>query len=162
MAKMIPVGLATLALLVGTAGTLLPGLPGLPLMGLAVLAYGWWEGFAAISPGYLAFVAGLIALAMAGEHWARAWGTRRFGGTAWGAWGAVAGSILGLFFLPLGLVAGPFAGAVAGELLAGRRAGQALRAGVGGVVGVLVGTGLNLAAALVILLTFLYRALGGG
>lgn len=161
VANIIALSLATLGLLVGVAGTLLPGLPGLPLMGAVVLIYGWWEGFDAISTGYLALVALLIGGALVGEHYARAWGAQRFGGSRWGAWGAVLGSLVGLFFMPVGLVAGPFAGAFLGELLAGRKAGEAMRAGLGGVLGVFLGTGLNLAAALVILFTFLYRAIGG-
>ena len=40
-----------------------------------------------------------------------------FGGTKWGATGAIIGAIVGLFFMPFGLILGPLIGASAFELL---------------------------------------------
>ncbi|MDE6183706.1 MAG: DUF456 domain-containing protein, partial [Rikenellaceae bacterium] len=48
--------------------------------------------------------------------------------------------IAGLFFLPWGIIAGPFIGAVGGELLGGKNTGQALKSGFGSLMGFLFGT----------------------
>lgn len=153
--------LAALLMLVGVLGTLVPALPGVPLVWAVALLYGWWEGFRSISPAYLGWTAALAVAALLGERYAAAWGSRRFGGSRAGAWGAFLGSVVGLFFMPVGLVAGPFLGALAGELLAGRSGEDAVRASFGSVMGVFLGTAFNFAVALILLATFLYRTLGG-
>ena len=53
----------------------------------------------------------------------------------------MAGTILGLFFMPWGIIIGPFLGAVIGELIGGNKdLAHALRAGIGCLIGFLVGT----------------------
>jgi uncharacterized protein YqgC (DUF456 family) len=42
--------------------------------------------------------------------------------------------------MPWGIIAGPFIGAVVGEMLGGRNLPQALRAGIGTLIGFMVGT----------------------
>lgn len=51
---------------------------------------------------------------------------------------------MGVFFLPLGIIIGPFIGAIAGELLGGRGLSQAMKAGLGSLVGFLLGTVVKL------------------
>ena len=64
--------------------------------------------------------------------------SRWFGGTKWGAIGAIAGAIAGLFFLPLGLILGPLIGACGFELLFGEQdARKAAVSGFGSAVGAL-------------------------
>ena len=67
-------------------------------------------------------------------------GTKYFGGSKWGERGCVVGTIAGLFFMPWGIVVGPFVGALAGELIGGSRTGQALKASLGSLIGFLLGT----------------------
>lgn len=154
--------LAVVLMGIGVLGTFLPVLPGLGLMWCVAALYGWFEGFQRITPGYLAVMGVLVAIAMVGEHYARAWGARKFGGSRSGAWGAVIGSILGLFFLPIGLFLGPFLGAVLGELITGRQGKEAMRAGLGSMIGVLAGTLGNFTVGLIMFLTFLFRMFWGG
>ncbi len=61
-----------------------------------------------------------------------------------GVWGSVVGSIVGMFFGPIGIIFGPFLGALAGEFADGKKSKDALRAGVGSFVGFLLGTGVKL------------------
>jgi uncharacterized protein YqgC (DUF456 family) len=151
--------IALLVMLVGVAGTLLPALPGLPLIWLAMLGYGLVEGFREMSPAFLAVALLVVAATQVAEHYARAWGARTFGAGKAGAWGAVIGSIAGLFFMPIGLVLGPFLGAMLFELVAGRSGEQALKAGVGGLVGVLGSVVVNLVVALGLTVAFVMKVL---
>jgi uncharacterized protein YqgC (DUF456 family) len=52
--------------------------------------------------------------------------------------------IIGLFFLPWGIIVGPFLGAVAGELSGGSNLAQAIRAGFGSLIGFMFGTLMKL------------------
>ena len=134
--------------LVGIAGTVLPGLPGaiLVLAGLGLAA--WIDGFSRVGLGTLAVLAALTAATYALDLVATAVGARRFGTSWWGVLGAVAGAMVGLFFGPPGLVLGPFLGAFAAELVARRDVRQAGRAGVGAWLGLLLGTAARLALVL--------------
>ena len=71
-------------------------------------------------------------------------GSKYSGGSKWGNWGCVIGTVIGLFFAPWGLIAGPFLGAVIGELLGDKKLSQALKSGFGSLVGFLLGTVLKL------------------
>jgi uncharacterized protein YqgC (DUF456 family) len=86
-------------------------------------------------------------------------GARKFGASRTGFWGAVAGMLLGLLaFPPFGLFIGAFLGAIAGELWVGKQTHDALRAGWGVFVGLLVGMVLKLTAS-GIMTFFFVRAL---
>ena len=56
------------------------------------------------------------------------------------------GACVGVFFFPLGLLAGPFAGALVGELLAGRNLTDGVHSGFGAVLGFLGGVFAKLLA----------------
>jgi len=61
-----------------------------------------------------------------------------FGGSRWGALGALIGGVVGMFFMPFGLLVGPLLGAVIGEMTVARRETKpAMISGVGSVVGTL-------------------------
>lgn len=151
--------IALLAMLVGVAGTFLPGLPGIPLIWLAMLGYGLVEGFQEISWTFLGVSLLVVILSQVAEYYARALGASKFGASRAGAWGAVIGSLVGLFFLPIGLVAGPFLGALVAELLTGRRTDEAVRAGIGSLLGVLASMVVNVLVALGLVIAFVIQVL---
>ena len=96
-----------------------------------------------------------ISVAQALEFFSGAMGSRWFGGTKWGAVGAFAGGIVGIFFMPLGLILGPLIGAFVGEYgFANQELRPATKSGVGSVVGTLTGMAINIAvgAAMVIVM----------
>lgn len=151
--------IALLAMLVGIAGTVVPLLPGLPLIWLAMLGYAFVERFEKVDAAFLGVSLAVLIAAEAADHLGRAWGARRFGASKSGALGAVLGSLAGLFFLPVGLIVGPFVGAAAAELLAGRTPSESIRAGWGGLIGALGSMAVKLAVAAGMTIAFAVRAL---
>ncbi len=72
-------------------------------------------------------------------------GTKWFGGTRWGALGALVGAVVGMFFMPFGLLVGPLLGAFVCEIgFAKRETHHAAISGVGSVVGTLAGMGIKI------------------
>ena len=69
--------------------------------------------------------------------------------------GAVVGGIVGLFFSLPGIILGPFVGALLLELTGGREFKPAAKAGMGAVLGLLVGAVGTLAMSLVMILLFI-------
>ncbi|HSB68087.1 MAG TPA: DUF456 domain-containing protein [Candidatus Methylomirabilis sp.] len=126
-------------LLAGLVGSVVPFLPGPPLILLAALVHAFATGFNLIGPGRLAILASLTVLAQLLDYLAAAVGTKKFGGSGWAVAGAVVGGIVGFFFGPLGLLLGPVLGAVAGELLKRGDLRHSLKAGLGTLIGMLLG-----------------------
>lgn len=144
---------------IGILGTFVPALPGIPLIWGAMLVYALFERFEDISPTFLVVTFLIVVAVQFAEHYARAWGAKRFGAGKAGAWGAVIGSIAGLFFMPIGLVLGPFLGALIAELLAGRETKDAFRAGLGGLVGVLGSVLINVIVGIGLTVAFIIAAI---
>ncbi len=139
--------LGIILLVVGLVGCIVPVLPGPPLSYLALifLQLTRWGNFSATFLVVMAFVAlGVTVL----DYVVPVWGTKKTGGTKAGMWGATIGLLLGIFFFPpLGIILGPLVGAVIGESLRGATLGQSFRAGLGSLLGFLMGTGLKLIAS---------------
>ncbi len=133
-----------LCLLTGFAGCLLPVLPGPPVayLGLVVLHLTERVQFSnrVLLGGLL-----LVLVVQVADMVIPVIGTKRWGGSRWGIWGCVVGSLTGLlFFPPFGFIGGSFIGAVVGELLGGKSSSGALKAGVGSFAGFLLGTVLKI------------------
>jgi len=82
-------------------------------------------------------------------------GAKYFGATKWGAFGAIIGALIGLFFGIIGLFVAPVIGAVAGEFIAGKRMIDAGRAGWGSLLGNLGAMLAKLIIALAMITIFL-------
>ena len=142
------VALAVVVILVGIAGTIIPGLPGavLVLAGLVWLA--WLDGFARVGAGTIALLVVMTAACYLVEVLATAAGASYVGASRW----AVGGAVLGLFAgLPLGLpglLVGPLVGAIGAEYLSRGTVEQATRAGLGAWVGVMLGSVIKIALIL--------------
>ena len=147
--------LAVVLVVAGLAGLLLPALPGAPLLFLGLVAAAWAEGFAYVGPWTLAALGLLALLTYAVDFAAGVFGARQFGASGRAMIGAGLGTLVGLFFGLIGLVAGPFLGAVAGELTVHRDLGRAGRAGLGTTLGLALGTAAKVALAFVMLGLFL-------
>ncbi len=142
-------------LIVGIIGSVVPFLPGpflifiagvvhtllLPGSGISV-----W-GFVALSLGLvLSYVVDLASGAM---------GARWFGASRWGIAGVFIGGIVGMFFVPVGLILGPLIGGVTFELIfAKKRLQPAAKSAWGSLLGTGVGLVLRLIVALGMMAVF--------
>lgn len=137
--------LGIICLLAGLAGCFLPVLPGPPVAYIAL----WLLHFtdrAEFTVTQLVVWGLLVVLAQVLDYVTPMLGTRYSGGTRWGNWGCVLGTIAGIFlFPPWGILLGPFAGAFIGELLGGKAFGKAFKAGFGAFAGFLVSVVLKVA-----------------
>jgi len=153
--------LSILILLAGFLGCLLPVLPGPPLSFVAVIIVHFTK-FADFTANELIFLGLLALIVQVLDFIVPAWGTKKFGGSRMGTWGAIIGLIAGLFFLPafgpfgiFTILGGPFLGAYVGEKLEGKNSEKALRAAFGSFIGFLAGTMMKLVAATIIAVYFI-------
>jgi uncharacterized protein YqgC (DUF456 family) len=128
-------------LIVGLVGCVLPALPGHLFILLAAIWHRLMVGpDAGISWWGFGILILLMAISQVFEIVSGSLGTQWFGGTKWGALGALVGGIVGLFFLPFGLLIGPLVGAFGFErLFAKREIRDSAVSGVGSMVGTMVG-----------------------
>lgn len=130
-------------LLAGLVGCILPVLPGPPLsfVALLILQITHWGDFENRFL-WLSALAAVVVTVL--DYVVPVWGTKRFGGTRAGVWGASIGLIVGLFIGPVGVILGPFVGAFVGELTGNSDSGNALRSAMGAFVGLMTGVVLKL------------------
>lgn len=146
--------LGLVLLIVGLLGCILPIIPGPPLSygGIILLHL---TKFGDFTTNFLVLFAILAVVVTVLDYFVPIWGTRKFGGTKYGSWGATIGVILGLFFFPpIGLIIMPFLGAVVGESIKGSDFEASLKAGLGSFFGFLLGTGLKLITSLIMTFYF--------
>ena len=143
--------LAVVLILVGVAGVILPALPGLPLVFVGMLVAAWAGDFQRIGAVPLVILGLLTLLSVVADFVATAAGAKRVGAGPLAVWGAALGTFAGIFFGPLGLLAGPFLGALLGELWHTRALRRATHVGLATWLGLLLGTVLKLALAFAML-----------
>jgi hypothetical protein len=132
--------LAWLIMLVGVAGSILPGLPSTPVVLLGAISHKLYFGATGVAWWVMGLLAGITVISLLVDYAASVYGAKRLGATWRGAAGAIVGGLVGLFFNLPGILLGPFLGAVLFELAGGRAWRQASRAGIGATLGLLAGT----------------------
>ena len=132
--------LAILLMLVGALGIVLPALPGIPLMFAGMVVAAAIDDFLSISWVTLAVLGFLTLLSVLIEFAASALGAKKVGASQRAVWGALLGTVIGLFFGIPGLLLGPFLGALVAELSVHGRMDQAGRVGVATWLGLIFGT----------------------
>lgn len=149
--------MVTVCLLVlGFIGTLVPFLPGHLIIFFA--AVGHWlmlRGESGVEWWTLVILGVLLTVSQVLEFMSGALGTRWFGGTRWGAVGALIGGIVGMFFMPLGLVFGPLIGSVLCEFaIAKKEVKPAAVSGVGSVLGTVAGLVVKVVVGVMMIVWF--------
>lgn len=131
-------------LLVGLVGCVLPIIPGPPMAYLSLVALHFTDK-ASFSTKQLVIWLLLVIIVQITDYFIPMMGVKKLGGSRWGNWGCLFGTLIGvIFFPPWGIIIGPFAGAFAGELLSGKSAHLAFKAGFGAFVGFLFSTVLKI------------------
>jgi uncharacterized protein YqgC (DUF456 family) len=131
--------LALLIMAVGLIGSVVPGLPGPPLVLLAAIGHRLYFGAQSAGNLALATLVLLMLLAILLDYLSTLVGARKFGATWRGVVGAALGAMVGLLGGPLGLLSGPFIGAALLEMAGGRELHDAGKAGLGALLGLLLG-----------------------
>ncbi|HNQ79658.1 MAG: DUF456 domain-containing protein [Acidobacteriota bacterium] len=144
----------------GLAGCVLPVMAGPPLNFAGLILLDWARGWNSFSPAFLVVMGLLTAGSMILDYVLPLSGTKRYGSSKRGFWGAFIGMAAGVFaFPPLGIIIGAFLGAVIGELAAGKESPAALRAGWGAFIGFLLAMGFRLALSGVMTFAFVLKLL---
>ena len=137
-------------LLIGLAGAVLP-LPGPPLSfaGLILLHISRFAEFSQTVLYTLGFVTIVIAVL---DYYIPVWGTKKFGGTRYGAIGATVGMLAGFLFIPaIGIFVGTFLGAFLGELIGKAKVKDALKSAFGSFIGFLTGIVMKVILCLIMI-----------
>ena len=137
--------LGALLIIIGVIGAFLPVMPGLPFSYFGLLVLQLTQS--PFSTTFMIVWLAIVLLLMFLDNALPTWGTKKFGGTAYGVWGSVVGLVVGIFFPPLGFVFGPLIGAFAGEIIGGSKTDKALKSAMGSFVGFMTATGLKVMAA---------------
>lgn len=144
MLEPILIALATILLVVGIVGSVLPVLPGPPLSWIGLLVLKFTPSVSHHISWVAIIVLGLFTLIVAIlDNLLPIWSTKRIGGSKKVVWGAGVGFVAGFWFGPLGIIFGPFVGALIGGLIAGSHIKQALKHASGAFIGFLVGVVLK-------------------
>lgn len=139
--------LGGLAMIIGLAGCILPVIPGPPIsyVGLLLIHFTRWGHF---TLSFLLIMAALALFVTVLDYIVPVWGTKKWGGSRAGVWGASIGLVAGLFFFPpLGIILGPLVGAVIAESIKGEAFHKSFKAGMGALFGFFIGIGLKLIAS---------------
>lgn len=142
--------LAFVCAFVGVAGAILPALPGPPLSfaGLVMIALCGDSRIGFVSLLIAGVIAALITVL---DYVAPMWITNKKGGSKYAMWGAGIGMIVGLFFGPLGVIAGPFIGAFIGEMLAGTSADKAFNVAFMSFIAFMLTTGIKFIYCMIVI-----------
>ena len=129
--------------LIGFFGCFVPVIPGPPLsfLSLLMLQITRWGHF---SITFMVVMAALAVFAVVLDYLVPAWGTKKFGGTKRGTWGATIGVFIGMFFGPVGIFLCPLIGAFIGEYTGDSDTSQSMRAALGSFLGIMTGLVLKL------------------
>lgn len=148
-------------LVIGFAGCFVPVIPGHLMILLAAVSHrltlGWLlDRDSGVEWWTFVILGVLLAIGQAIDLLSGAAGARWFGGTKWGAAGAIVGGIVGMFFMPFGLLLGPLAGAYAFEAwFAKQETRPAMVSGVGSAVGTLASLVVKVIIGVIMIVWFL-------
>lgn len=142
-------------------GLVYPIIPSALLMLLGFLSYGWMVGFEQLTLLFWVIQVLFILLLFAADTLANLVGIQRFGGSKAGMWGSTIGLLVGPFVIPVaGILLGPFLGAVFAEMIVTRTSiKEAIKVGVGSLVGFLTSIAAKALIQLMMIVAFLLTVL---
>ncbi len=149
-----------LLIAIGICGCIIPILPGPPIAFAALLVARLFGDHTEPSTATLLLAAAITVGVTVLDYIVPILGAKQFNCSKSGTIGCVIGTFVGLFFLPFGVVAGPFFGALIGEAAAGKNLAQASFGAMGALVGFLFGVLIKLACCGYIAYCY-YRVVSG-
>lgn len=134
--------LVIVCFIISFVGLVYPIIPGVLFLLGGFLVYGLFFSFTELSWLFWTSEIIFVVILFVADSVANAFGIKKFGGSTAGMWGSTIGLLIGPFVIPvLGIIVGPFLGAVIAELMVERRTfGEAVKSGVGSLVGFLTST----------------------
>lgn len=136
------IGWALIAL--GAIGCFVPVLPG-PIVAYCALLLPFAIGDGNRPATAVLIAAGALTIAVSVlDNFVPSMGARKFHCSRAGTTGCFIGTLAGVFFLPWGVLLGPFLGALFGELLFGRTFREAMKGAFGAFLGYMLGIFLKL------------------
>ncbi|MCD6112823.1 MAG: DUF456 domain-containing protein [Bacteroidales bacterium] len=139
--------LGSLLLIVGVLGCIIPIIPGPPISYISLLLLQITEKHP-FTTRFLVIWALITTVVTVLDYVVPVYGTKKFGGSKKGIWGATIGLFIGIFFSPpIGIIVGPFLGALIGELIAGKESKVAFMSALGSFIGFVAGTLLKIVAS---------------
>jgi uncharacterized protein YqgC (DUF456 family) len=145
-----------LLFLIGMVGAVYPIFPGAVAIYAAFFVYGWMVSFEPLGVWFWFIQSTIFIALIVADYAVGALGVKKFGGSRASMIGSTIGLIFGPFVIPVaGLLLGPFLGAVIAEMIIGTEFKQALRAGLGALVGLLSSVVVKLVLQLLMIIIFL-------
>src|ERR1700730_15450847 len=145
---------AATLILTGLVGAVVPVLPGIPLIFAGIWLIAHVDQYRHLGLWWLVGIALVGAVGLTIDLVAGALGAKRVGASRRAVWGALLGTVVGLFFGLPGLLLGPFVGAVLGELASGSSIMRSTHVGVRAWVGLIFGTIIKLVSSLTMVALF--------
>lgn len=141
---------------VGMAGAIFPILPGVLAIYAAFFVYGFFIGFEKFGFWFWLLQTSIVVAVIVADYLVSALGVKKVGGSRASVVGSTIGILVGPFVIPgIGLLLGPFLGAVIGELIAGSQPGQAVKVGIGSLVGFLSSVVVKFILQLIMIVLFI-------
>ncbi len=137
-------------------GLVYPIIPGVLFLLGGFLVYGLFFSFAELSWWFWVIEILFVVLLFGADTVANAFGIKKFGGSNAGMWGSTIGLLIGPFVIPVaGILIGPFLGAVIAELIVEKRTfSEAVKSGVGSLIGFLTSTVAKAVIQIVMIILF--------
>jgi uncharacterized protein YqgC (DUF456 family) len=146
--------IASALIVIGLVGAIVPTLPGIPLIFGGIWLIAGVDRYRHVGLWWLLGIASIGAVGLTLDLLAGALGAKRVGASKQAVAGALAGTVIGLFFGLPGLLLGPFVGAVLGELAAGNSVLRSTQVGVSAWIGLIFGTIIKLVSSLMMVVLF--------
>ena len=149
--------LASLFILIGIIGVIVPALPGIALCYMGILLH-YFLGLGTIAWTWLLIFGVLTIFTLILNYVIPLRTARKYGGSKWGDIGGLVGTFVGFLWIPVpfGFLIGMFAGVFLGEYIQSKQAKIAFKATQGALIGFLYSTTFSFLIGVSMLIVQLY------
>ncbi|PIC65491.1 hypothetical protein CSV79_01885 [Sporosarcina sp. P13] len=148
---------AIVMFVIAFVGLIYPIIPSVIFLFAGFLLYGAIVSFEELTWLFWVIEVLFLVLLFGADTVANLVGVKKFGGSKAGMWGSTIGLLIGPFVIPLaGILIGPFLGAIIAELVITRSGlKQAVKTGIGSVVGFLTSVAVKGVLMVIMIIIFL-------